>query len=210
MRQGVTIYDPMRLDVRGDVHIGRDVILDVNVILEGRVVIGDSCVIGPNVVIRNATLDNRVEVKANSVIDGAEIAADCIIGPFARIRPGTVLGPHAHVGNFVEIKKSEIGSGSKINHLSYIGDCIMGKHVNIGAGTITCNYDGVNKHQTTIADNVHIGSDTQLVAPVAIGEGATIGAGSTITKDAPPHQLTVTHKLEQRSSKNWKRPEKTK
>ena len=208
MRQGVTLYDPARFDVRGDVEIGRDVTIDVNVILEGRVVIGEGVSIGPNTLIRNTIIGSHVDIKANTVIDGAEISAHCSIGPFARLRPGTVLDAHAHIGNFVEIKNTVVGEGSKINHLSYVGDSDVGKHVNIGAGTITCNYDGVNKHKTIIGDDVFIGSDTQLVAPVFVGEGATIGAGSTITKDVPPHQLTLTHKLEQRSKKGWKRPQK--
>lgn len=210
MRQGITIYDPARLDIRGEVNIGSDAVIDVNVILEGHVKIGHGCVIGPHSILRNVQLGDRVEVKAHSVIDGAEIADDCIIGPFARIRPGTILGPHVHIGNFVEIKNSDINKGSKVNHLSYVGDSDIGKHVNIGAGTITCNYDGMNKQKTVIGDDVHIGSDTQLVAPVTIGEGATIGAGSTVTKDVPAHQLTLTAKLEQRSIKDWQRPEKEK
>lgn len=209
MRQGVTIYDPMRFDVRGDVKIGRDVVIDINVILEGNVSIGHECVIGPNAILRNVVLGDRVEVKANSVIDGAEIAADCIIGPFARIRPGSVLESNVHVGNFVEVKNSEIGEASKVNHLSYIGDSEIGKRVNVGAGTITCNYDGANKHKTTIGDDVHIGSDTQLVAPVMVGAGATIAAGSTIIRDVPSQQLTMTHRIDQRS-KEWQRPEKSK
>jgi bifunctional UDP-N-acetylglucosamine pyrophosphorylase / glucosamine-1-phosphate N-acetyltransferase len=208
MRQGVTIYDPTRLDIRGEVHIGHDVCFDVNVILEGRVVIGNGCVIGPNTLLRNVELGNHVEIKANCVIDGAEIASHCVIGPFARIRPGTVLAEEVHIGNFVEIKNSEINEQSKINHLSYVGDSDVGKRVNIGAGTITCNYDGVNKHKTIIGDDVHIGSDTQLVAPVTIGAGATIGAGSTVTKNAPPHELTLTTQIEQRSIKHWRRGEK--
>lgn len=208
MRQGVTLLDPARLDIRGDVQIGKDVTMDMNVILEGRVVIGNDCVIGSNTILRNVVLGDHVEIKANSILDGAEIAEGCIIGPFARLRPGTVVAKGAHIGNFVEIKNSEIGQATKVNHLSYVGDSDVGKHVNIGAGTITCNYDGVNKHKTIIGDYVQIGSNTQLVAPVSIGEGATIGAGSTVTKDAPAHQLTLTHKLEQRSVKNWERPKK--
>ena len=210
MRQGVTIYDPARLDIRGDIHAGRDVVIDVNVVIEGRVVIGDGCVIGPNTFLRNSELAPHVEIKANSVIDGAEIAAHCIIGPFARLRPGTVLAEHAHIGNFVELKNTVVGESTKINHLSYVGDSEVGKRVNIGAGTITCNYDGVNKHKTLIGDDVQIGSDTQLIAPVRIGEGATIGAGSTIVKDVPPHQLTLSQRLEQRSISGWRRPEKIK
>ena len=208
MRQGVTIYDPTRFDIRGEVQIGRDVVIDVNVILEGRVIVGNNCVIGPNVLLRNVELGEHVEIKANSVIDGAEIASNCVIGPFARIRPGTVLAEDVHIGNFVEIKNSEINQSSKINHLSYIGDSEVGKRVNVGAGTITCNYDGANKYKTVIGDDVHIGSDTQLVAPVSIGEGATIGAGSTVTKNVPPNELTLTGRIEQRSIKNWRRPAK--
>ena len=208
MRNGVTIYDPARIDVRGELHTGLDVVIDVNVIIEGKVTIGNECVIGANTILRNTILGDRVAVKPNSIIDGAEIASDSQIGPFARIRPGTMLAAHAHVGNFVEIKNSVIGAGSKVNHLSYIGDSDVGQRVNIGAGTITCNYDGANKHKTVIGDDVHIGSDTQLVAPVTIGAGATIGAGSTVIKDAPAQQLTLTHKIEQRSVKGWQRPVK--
>jgi len=210
MEEGVTIYDPARLDIRGELIAGKDVILDVNVIIEGRVVIGSGCKIGPNVVLRNVHLGEQVEVRANSVIEDARIASHCIIGPFARIRPGTELAEHVHVGNFVEVKNSRIADNSKVNHLSYIGDAEVGKHVNVGAGTITCNYDGANKHKTTIGDNVHIGSDTQLVAPVTIGAGATIAAGSTIVRDVEPAGLTLSHRIDQRSLKAWKRPEKVK
>ena len=206
LRQGVTLLDPARLDIRGDVQIGRDVLIDINVILEGHVVIGDECVIGPNTVLRNTVLGHGVHIQANSIIDGAEIASGCVIGPFARIRPGTVLARAAHIGNFVEIKNSEIGEASKINHLSYIGDGEIGNRVNIGAGTITCNYDGVNKHKTIIGDDAFIGSDSQLVAPLTVGAGATVGAGSTLTKDVLPHQLTITHRIEQRTITDWQRP----
>lgn len=209
MQRGVTLMDPARIDIRGDVQIGRDVTIDVNVILEGRVIIGNECVIGPNCLLRNVEIGERVEVKANSVLDGAEIAADCIIGPFARLRPGTLLARHVHIGNFVEIKNSEVEQGSKINHLSYVGDSEVGQYVNIGAGTITCNYDGVNKHKTIIGDHAFIGSNTALVAPVTVGEGATIGASSTITQDAPANQLTLARAMQQ-SIKDWKRPEKQK
>ncbi len=207
MRQGITIVDPTRFDVRGDVIIGGDTTIDINVIFEGRVTIGKDCTIGPNTILRNVLIADRVEIKANSMIDGAEIADDCVIGPFARLRPGTVLSPHSHVGNFVEIKNSDIGAGSKINHLSYIGDSDIGKKVNVGAGTITCNYDGVNKHRTVIGDNAFIGSNTSLVAPVTIGDNATIGAGSAISRDAPAEQLTIC-RAQQRSIENWQRPEK--
>lgn len=209
MRAGVTICDPERIDIRGEVYIGKDVTIDVNVILEGNVTIGDQCVIGPSTVLRNVILGPRVEVKAYSVLDGAEVAADCVIGPFARLRPGTVLAANAHVGNFVEIKNSQLGEDTKINHLSYIGDSKVGRRVNIGAGTITCNYDGANKHRTIIGDNAFIGSNTELVAPVTIGEGATIGAGSTITRDAPAQQLTLA-RTQQCSIEGWQRPEKQK
>jgi len=207
MHQGVTLRDPARIDIRGEVRIGRDVVIDVNVIFEGRVVIGDECVIGANSILRDTELGKRVEVKAHSIIEGAKITDDCIIGPFARIRPDTVLAEQVHIGNFVEIKKSHIAKGSKVNHLSYIGDSDIGKHVNIGAGTITCNYDGINKHKTIIEDNAFIGSCTQFVAPVTIGEGATIGAGSTITRDAPPHTLTLS-RAPQQTIEGWQRPKK--
>ena len=182
--------------------------IDINVILEGQVIIGDGCIIGPHTILRHTELKNHVEVKANSIIEGAEIAAHCTIGPFARIRPNTVIAESVNIGNFVELKNSTIGKATRINHLSYIGDSEIGKQVNIGAGTITCNYDGINKHKTVIGDNVFIGSDTQLVAPVEIGEGATIGAGSTIIKNVSSHQLTLTHRLEQRILKEWKKPHK--
>lgn len=208
MSQGITIYDPARLDIRGDIKVGVDTTIDINVICEGRVVIGRACMIGPNVILRNSMIGDECQINANSVIDGAEIAAQCVVGPFARIRPGTKLDHHAHVGNFVEIKNSFIGQASKINHLSYIGDSDIGIHVNIGAGTITCNYDGVNKYHTIIGDYVFIGSDTQLVAPVQVGQGATIAAGSTITKNVPEKSLTLTQQLHQRSIENWKRKAK--
>lgn len=207
MLQGVTLIDPHRFDVRGDVTIAQDVVIDINVILEGHVKIGKHCVIGPNTLLRNVILGEHVEVKANSVLDGAEVGDHCTIGPFARLRPGTILSSESHVGNFVEIKNSMIGTASKINHLSYIGDSEVGRHVNIGAGTITCNYDGINKHKTLIGDHAFIGSNTALVAPVTIGENATIGAGSTITRNAPANQLTLC-RGQQRSIENWQRPKK--
>lgn len=207
MRQGVTLADPARFDVRGDVIIGKDTRIDINVIFEGRVTIGKQCSIGPNTLLRNVMIADRTEIKANSMIDGAEIATDCTIGPFARLRPGTILASHSHIGNFVEIKNSDIGMGSKINHLSYVGDADVGEKVNIGAGTITCNYDGFNKHRTVIENNAFIGSNTALVAPVIIGESATIGAGSTISRNAPAQQLTLS-RASQRSIENWQRPQK--
>lgn len=209
MEAGVTLLDPNRFDVRGDANIGSDVIIDVNVILEGQVIIGSGCSIGPNTILRNVTLGENVEIRANTIIEDAVIDSDCIIGPFARIRPSTRIDSHVHIGNFVEIKNSRIGKESKINHLSYIGDAEIGKRVNIGAGTITCNYDGAYKHKTWIGDDVQIGSDTQLIAPIKVGDGATIGAGSTIIKDVPPGELTLTHRLSQRIVQNWSRPEKT-
>jgi bifunctional UDP-N-acetylglucosamine pyrophosphorylase/glucosamine-1-phosphate N-acetyltransferase len=207
LRQGVTLYDPTRLDVRGEVSIGRDVVIDVNVILEGKVIIGDECVIGPHTILRDTELGPRVIIKANTQIEGAKIAADCTIGPFARIRPETTLAQQVHIGNFVEIKKSTIANGSKISHLSYIGDAHVGKEVNIGAGTITCNYDGVNKHRTIIGDDVFVGSCTQLIAPINVGKGATIGAGSTITQDVPADKLTLS-RAPQLTVDNWHRPVK--
>jgi len=210
MRAGVTIMDPARIDIRGNVRIAQDVTLDVNVILEGDVEIASGSYIGPNCFLKNVSIAERVQLKANSYIEDAVIGAESVIGPFSRIRPGTELAEQAHIGNFVEVKNSKIGVGSKVNHLSYIGDTEVGKQVNVGAGTITCNYDGANKHKTIIHDRVHIGSDTQLVAPVTIGEGATIAAGSTITKDVPAERLTLSHRLEQRTNTNWKRPEKNK
>lgn len=207
MRQGVTLRDPQRFDLRGELTVGQDVVIDVNVIIEGRVIIGNNCSIGPNTILRNVMIGDHVEIKANSVIDGAEIAEECVVGPFARIRPGTILSARAHVGNFVEVKNSVIGEASKANHLTYIGDSEIGKRVNVGAGTITCNYDGVNKHRTIMGDDVFIGSNSSLVAPVTIGSGATIGAGSTITRDAPSEQLTLC-RAQQRSIESWQRPKK--
>lgn len=207
LEQGVTLRDPARLDVRGELVCGRDVVIDVNVVFEGKVTLGDGVKIGPNNVIRDATIGAATEIQPNCVIDGADIGGACRIGPFARIRPGTRLAAHAHVGNFVEIKKSDIGEGSKVNHLSYVGDSSIGRDVNIGAGTITCNYDGANKYQTIIGDNVFIGSNSALVAPVTVGDGATVGAGSVITKDVPSQELAIT-RGEQRSIRGWKRPQK--
>jgi bifunctional UDP-N-acetylglucosamine pyrophosphorylase / glucosamine-1-phosphate N-acetyltransferase len=205
---GVTIRDPSRLDVRGSVKIGKDVILDVNVVLEGNVEIGNGCVIGPGVILKDVTIGRYVEIKAHSVIDGAKISDECVVGPFARLRPGTVIEAKASIGNFVEIKQTRIGMGSKVNHLTYMGDSSVGKGVNIGAGVITCNYDGINKWPTTIADGAFVGSNCSLVAPITIGKNATIGSGSIITKDAPDERLTLSVNLEQRAIKSWKRPEK--
>lgn len=207
MRQGVTLLDPNRFDLRGSATIAQDVTIDINVVLEGNVTIGSHSRIGPHCVLRNVIIGDHCEIKAHSVIEGAEIGTHCLIGPFARLRPGTVVSNHTHIGNFVEIKNSFINESSKVNHLSYIGDSDVGKYVNVGAGTITCNYDGANKHRTTIGDSVFIGSNTALVAPIHIGQGATIGAGSTLTHSAPEQQLTLS-RARQRSIQHWQRPQK--
>lgn len=207
MQQGVTLIDPARFDLRGSLKTGQDVTIDVGVVIEGSVILGDRVRIGANTVLRDVVVGNDVEILPMSLIEQAEIGAGCSIGPFARVRPGTSLDEGAKVGNFVEVKNSAIGKGSKVNHLSYIGDTTMGAGVNIGAGTITCNYDGANKHRTVIGDRAFIGSDSQLVAPVEIGDDATIGAGSTITRDAPEGELTLS-RSRQASVKGWKRPKK--
>lgn len=208
MLEGVTLLDPLRFDVRGELGVGQDVVIDVNVVIEGKVTLGNRVRIGPQVMIRNAIIGDDVEILPHCVIEDASIESGCRIGPFARIRPETKLAAGVHIGNFVEIKKSKVGAGSKINHLSYIGDAIVGREVNIGAGTITCNYDGANKHQTVIEDGAFIGSDTQLVAPVTVGAQATIGAGSTITQDVAPKVLAVS-RVKQSTVPGWKRPVKT-
>ncbi|MDP1709199.1 MAG: bifunctional UDP-N-acetylglucosamine diphosphorylase/glucosamine-1-phosphate N-acetyltransferase GlmU [Gammaproteobacteria bacterium] len=208
MLEGATLLDPLRLDVRGELSVGQDVTLDVNVVIEGKVTLGNRVRIGPQVVIRNASIGDDVEILAHCVIEDAAIGAGCRIGPFARIRPETKLAAGVHIGNFVEIKKSRVGAGTKINHLSYIGDATVGREVNIGAGTITCNYDGANKHQTIIEDGAFIGSDTQLVAPVTVGAQATIGAGSTITQNVAPKVLAVS-RVKQSTVPGWKRPVKS-
>ncbi len=191
MEQGVTLADPSRIDVRGELVCGRDVSIDVNCVFEGRVVLGDG-----------------VRIKANCVLEDAVVGAGSIIGPFARLRPGTELSREVHIGNFVEVKNSTIGDHSKANHLAYVGDATIGSRVNVGAGTITCNYDGANKFRTVIEDDAFIGSDTQLVAPVTVGRGATLGAGTTLTRNAPPDQLTIS-RAQQVSIPGWKRPTKT-
>jgi bifunctional UDP-N-acetylglucosamine pyrophosphorylase / glucosamine-1-phosphate N-acetyltransferase len=207
MRAGVTLVDPSRLDVRGEVACGRDVVIDVNVILEGKVRLGDRVKIGPNNFLRDCEIGDDTEIVANCYLDGLVAGARCSIGPFTRVRRGARLADEVHIGNFVELKNSEIGAGSKANHLSYVGDTTVGSKVNVGAGTVTCNYDGANKHRTTIGDRAFIGSGTMLVAPVSVGEDATIGAGSTITKPAPAGKLTV-ERSRQLTVENWKRPEK--
>ena len=207
MVAGATIIDPSRIDIRGDISVGRDVFLDANVLLEGKVTLGDRVRVGPNVVLRDVTIGSDCVIHPNSVLEQSVLGAGCIIGPYARVRPGSKLGANVHIGNFVELKKTEIDDGSKANHLTYLGDAVIGKGVNVGAGTITCNYDGVNKSTTTIEDGAFIGSGNMLVAPVRIGKDATTGAGSTITKDAPDGQLTLT-RAKQMTLDGWKRPVK--
>lgn len=207
LAQGVTLADPARIDVRGSLNCGQDVAIDVNCVFEGTVTLGHHVQVSANCVIRNACISDGAKIAAFSHIDDAEIGQDCRIGPYARIRPGTRLSAQTHIGNFVEIKNSDVGFNSKINHLSYVGDSTVGKDVNIGAGTITCNYDGVNKHRTIIEDGAFIGSDTQLVAPVTVGKDATIAAGSTITKNAPAGELSLS-RGRQVTIKGWKRPTK--
>ncbi|WP_257285346.1 bifunctional UDP-N-acetylglucosamine diphosphorylase/glucosamine-1-phosphate N-acetyltransferase GlmU [Endozoicomonas sp. SESOKO1] len=207
MVNGVTVIDPQRLDIRGDVKTGHDITLDINVVLEGKVELADNVYIEPGCVIRNSVIGEGAVIKAHSILEDAVVAAGCEVGPFARLRPGTELKEKARVGNFVEIKKTVIGKGSKVNHLSYVGDCEVGDDVNVGAGTITCNYDGVNKFRTVIGDGAFIGSNSSLVAPVTIGRGATTGAGSTITKDIPDEQLAVA-RGKQRNIEGWQRPVK--
>ena len=209
LEQGVRLADPARLDVRGELSCGRDVFIDVNCVFEGRVVLEEAVEVGPCCVLRNATIGAGSRLAAFSHIDGAVVGPDGVIGPFARLRPGTELAAGVHVGNFVELKNAKVAAQSKANHLAYVGDAIIGSRVNIGAGTITCNYDGANKFRTIIEDDVFIGSDTQLVAPVTVGRGATLGAGTTLTKNAPPDTLTIS-RARQVSISGWKRPQKAK
>jgi bifunctional UDP-N-acetylglucosamine pyrophosphorylase / glucosamine-1-phosphate N-acetyltransferase len=206
MDAGVSLADPARIDVRGSLECGSDVLIDVGCVFEGSVTVASGTKIGPYCVIRNSVIGKGVVIHAYSHIDGAKVGQQSIIGPYARLRPGADLANDVHIGNFVEVKNSKIAANSKANHLAYVGDSIVGSRVNIGAGTITCNYDGVNKHQTIIEDDVFIGSDTQLVAPVRVGRGATLGAGTTLTKDAPPNQLTVSRVKQ--ISLQWQRPVK--
>ncbi len=207
MLAGATLADPSRIDVRGEVSVGKDVFLDANVLLEGKVMLGDRVRVGPNVVLRDVSIGAGSVIHPNSVLEQSELGTGCIIGPYARVRPGSKLGQDVHVGNFVELKKTQIADGSKANHLTYLGDAVIGKGVNVGAGTITCNYDGVNKSTTIIEDGAFIGSGNMLVAPVRIGKNATTAAGSVITKDAPDGQLTVA-RARQVTLEGWKRPEK--
>ncbi len=209
MRAGATLTDPTRIDIRGEVEVGRDVFIDVNAVMVGNVRLGNGVKIGPNCLIVASTIGDGTEIFANCVVDNAVVAQDCRVGPFARLRPGTVMHREVHIGNFVEVKNTEIGAGSKANHLTYLGDSRVGKNVNVGAGTITCNYDGVNKWPTFIDDGAFIGSGSMLVAPVRIGAGANIGAGSTIAKSAPEGKLTL-ERSKQVSVEDWERPVKIK
>jgi bifunctional UDP-N-acetylglucosamine pyrophosphorylase/glucosamine-1-phosphate N-acetyltransferase len=207
MGQGVTLIDPARIDLRGSINVGRDVLLDVNVVLDGPVELGDGVRIGPNCVLKNVSVGARTVLFANCVLQDAQIGSDCQIGPFTRMRPKVRIANGVHLGNFVEIKNSDIGAGSKVNHLSYVGDSQVGSAVNVGAGSITCNYDGANKWRTEIGNGAFIGSGAMLVAPVKIGDGATIGAGSTITSDAPAEKLTLA-RSRQVTLEQWERPRK--
>jgi bifunctional UDP-N-acetylglucosamine pyrophosphorylase/glucosamine-1-phosphate N-acetyltransferase len=211
LEQGTMLADPSRCDVRGTLVCGADVAIDVNCVFEGEVKLGDRAFVGANCLLRNVTIGPGTRIEPFCHLEDADIGADCNIGPYARTRPGTRsrLAAQVHIGNFVEIKASSIGEGSKANHLTYIGDSEVGRNVNIGAGTIVCNYDGANKHRTIIEDDVFIGSDTQLVAPIRVGRGATLGAGTTLTKDAPPGELTLS-RAKQVSIPGWKRPVKAK
>ena len=204
---GVMLADPDRIDIRGTLECGRDVFIDVGCVFEGTVRLGKGVKIGPNCVLKDCTLADGTQVQAMSVIDSAEVGAQGRIGPFARLRPGTKLGEDSHIGNFVELKNATTGTGSKINHLSYVGDAEIGSRVNIGAGTITCNYDGVNKHKTIIEDDVFVGSDSQLVAPVTVRRGATLAAGTTLTREAPADSLTLS-RVPQTTKSEWKRPQR--
>jgi bifunctional UDP-N-acetylglucosamine pyrophosphorylase/glucosamine-1-phosphate N-acetyltransferase len=206
MDAGVSLADPARIDIRGTLECGTDVFIDVGCVFEGCVTLATGTTVGPYCIIRNSVIGKDVTIHPYSHIDGAKVGASSLIGPYARLRPGADLANDVHIGNFVEVKNSKIAANSKANHLAYVGDSIVGSRVNIGAGTITCNYDGVNKHQTIIEDDVFIGSDTQLVAPVRVGRGATLGAGTTLTKDAPPNQLTVSRSKQ--ISLQWQRPVK--
>ena len=207
LEDGVMLADPERLDVRGQLFCGNDVSIDINCVFEGKVVLGAGVSVGPHCVLKNVTVADGVRIQAFCHLEDAVVGASSIIGPYARLRPGTELGQDVHIGNFVEVKNSTIAAHSKANHLAYVGDATVGSRVNVGAGTITCNYDGANKFRTIIEDDVFIGSDTQLVAPVTVGRGATLGAGTTLTKDAPADQLTVS-RSKQVSIPGWKRPVK--
>jgi bifunctional UDP-N-acetylglucosamine pyrophosphorylase/glucosamine-1-phosphate N-acetyltransferase len=207
MEKGVTVLDPNRIDIRGQLTCGQDVTIDVGCIFEGNVNLGNNVHIKPYSFIKNSDIDENSTIEAFSHIDSSKVGSSCRVGPYARLRPGTVLESEVHIGNYVEIKNSLVDQGTKINHLSYIGDSEIGKNVNIGAGTITCNYDGVDKHKTIIEDDVFVGSNTQIVAPLKVGKGATIGAGSTITKDVPKNDLTLS-RAQQKTISGWAKPVK--
>jgi bifunctional UDP-N-acetylglucosamine pyrophosphorylase/glucosamine-1-phosphate N-acetyltransferase len=207
LEQGVMLRDPSRFDLRGSLQCGMDIEIDVNVIIEGNVTLGDNVVIGAGCVLKDCEIDDNTIVRPYSVIEGATIGEDCTVGPFTRLRPGAELCNDAHVGNFVEVKNVRLGEGSKANHLTYLGDAEIGKRVNVGAGVITCNYDGANKFKTVIGDDVFVGSDSQLIAPITIANGATVGAGSTVTKDISENELYISRAKERRIA-NWQRPTK--
>ena len=207
MRRGVTLADPSRIDIRGDIEVGQDVYIDVNVVLKGNIKLDDNVVIGPNCVIIESQVEQDTIIKANSILEYSHVGPRSVVGPYARLRPETFIGSEVKVGNFVEIKKSTLAKGASVSHLTYIGDAQIGANVNIGAGTVTCNYDGVNKHKTIIKKDSFIGSGSMLVAPVEIGEGSTIAAGSVITKDTPASELTIA-RAKQKTITGWKRPEK--
>ncbi len=208
MEAGVTLVDPERTDVRGHIECGHDVHIEPNCVFEGHVVLGNGVRVDTGVLIRDAWVGDGAHLRAYSVIEHAKIGAEAVVGPYARLRPGTELGEASHVGNFVELKNTHLGHGSKANHLAYLGDAEIGQHVNVGAGVITCNYDGANKHKTVIGDDAFIGSDCPLVAPLTIGEGATIGAGSTVTANVPPGKLVLA-RSRQTTIEDWERPRKT-
>ena len=207
MASGTSLADPQRFDQRGELTAGTDNFIDINCVFEGSVVMGSGVSIGPNCIITDSTIGDGVEIKANTIVEGSIVGDRAIVGPFARLRPGTVLASDTKVGNFVETKKAQVGKGSKINHLSYVGDAELGENVNIGAGTITCNYDGVNKHKTNLGDNVFVGSNSTLVAPIKVADGSFVGAGSTLTNDVPKDALAVS-RAKQRNIDGWKRPTK--
>ncbi len=209
MLNGANLRDPARIDVRGEVHVGSDVMIDVNVIFEGKVVLGDGVSIGANCILKDVVIGANTEIKPNTMVESSTIGAECSVGPYARIRPDSVLADDSHVGNFVELKKTVLGQGSKANHLTYLGDSVIGSKVNVGAGTITCNYDGANKFQTTIEDGVFVGSNSSLVAPITLGKNSTVGAGSVVTQSVGADELVVA-RSKQRHITGWKRPVKIK
>lgn len=207
LKQGVMLRDPSRFDLRGELQCGMDVEIDVNVIIEGSVSIGDNVTIGAGCVLKDCEIDDNTVIRPYSVIEGATVGEDCTVGPFTRLRPGADMRNDSHVGNFVEVKNTRLGEGSKANHLTYLGDAEIGQRVNVGAGAITCNYDGANKFKTIIGDDVFVGSDSQLIAPVTIANGATVGAGSTVTRDVAESELVIS-RAKERKIANWQRPVK--